>query len=71
MFTGSDMDTEKYSNTLIGWAALTPAPGLVPGVRLDAPGIKYNTGAQAAHDELTAVAPAVPHWVINDGGAVP
>jgi len=43
---------------------------LVPGVQLDAGlSIKYNATAQAAHDELTAVAPAVPHWVINDGGA--
>jgi surface protein len=60
-FGDTSMSTENYSNTLIGWAALT----LQPNVFLEALGINYNCGGEDAIAILTA---APNNWTILDGG---
>jgi hypothetical protein len=61
MFTDSQLSSQNYDKTLIGWAGL---PELQGGVELGAGSITFCLG-EAARNILTA---APLNWVITDGG---
>jgi surface protein len=61
MFTNSQLSSQNYDKTLIGWAGL---PNLQSGIELGAGSITFCLG-EAARNTLTA---APLNWVIIDGG---
>jgi surface protein len=61
MFTNSQLSSQNYDKTLIGWASL---PNLQSGVQLGADSITYCLGEEARN--ILTSAPF--NWVITDGG---